>query len=128
MLFRSPETGRVVAGVRTANGRGLADARTLLRAGAVRFDGSPANTTLGIIATNATLTKTEAKRVAQMAHDGYARAIAPVHTPVDGDTIFVLATGGRTTPADAGQIGVLAADVMARAIVRAATDRFVDRA
>jgi L-aminopeptidase/D-esterase-like protein len=116
----NPETGRVVAGVRTANGRALADARTLLRSGAVRFDGSPSNTTLGVIATNAKLTKTEAKRVAQMTHDGYARAIAPVHTPVDGDTVFVLATGGRTGRVDPGQIGVLAADVMARAIVRAA--------
>ena len=54
---------------------------------------SAQNTTLGVVATNARLTKTEAKRVAQMAHDGFARAIAPVHTPVDGDTIFVLATG-----------------------------------
>jgi L-aminopeptidase/D-esterase-like protein len=73
-----------------------------------------------VVATNARLTKTDAKRVAQMAHDGYARAIAPVHTPVDGDTIFVLATGARTQPADAGQIGVVSADVVATAIVRAA--------
>ena len=116
----NPATGQVVAGVRNANGRGFADARALLRSGAVSFDTGASNTTLGIIATNATLTKTEATRVAQMTHDGYARAIAPVHTPVDGDTVFVLATGGRAGRADVGQIGAVAADVMATAIVRAA--------
>lgn len=116
----NPATGQVVAGVRNANGRGFADARALLRSGAIGFDSGTSNTTLGIVATNATLTKTEATRVAQMTHDGYARAIAPVHTPVDGDTVFVLATGGRAGRADAGQIGALAADVMATAIVRAA--------
>jgi L-aminopeptidase/D-esterase-like protein len=55
-----------------------------------------------------------------MAHDGFARAIAPSHTPADGDTIFALATAARTGNADVGQIGALAADVMAEAIVRAA--------
>jgi L-aminopeptidase/D-esterase-like protein len=58
-------------------------------------------------------------RVAEMAHDGFARAIVPVHTPVDGDTVFALATGSKTGAADVGQIGALAADVMADAIVRA---------
>lgn len=115
-----PATGKVVAGVRTTDGRSLADARTLLRAGAIAFAPSNQNTTLGIVATNARLTKTEAKRVAQMTHDGYARAIAPVHTPVDGDAIFALATGARTGTADVGLIGALGADVMATAIVRAA--------
>lgn len=115
-----PDTGKVLAGVRKADGRTFADARVLLRAGAVVFDGGARNTTLGVIATNARLTKTEAKRVAQMAHDGYARALAPVHTPVDGDTVFVLATGSRSGPASVGQVGAIAADVMAAAIVRAA--------
>ncbi len=115
-----PATGAVVAGVRAADGRSLADARVRLRSGAIAFDGGAQNTTLGVVATNARLSKTDAKRVAQMAHDGYARAIAPVHTPVDGDTIFVLATGGHAQSATAGQVGALAADVMATAIVRAA--------
>jgi L-aminopeptidase/D-esterase-like protein len=79
------------------------------------------NTTLGVVATNARLTKTQAKRVAEMAHDGFSRAIAPSHTPVDGDSIFALATGAKTGPADAGLVGALAADVVAGAIVRAAT-------
>jgi len=117
-----PQTGRVVAGVRAADGKSFADARTLLRTGAIRFGNDGQNTTLGVVATNARLTKTEAKRVAQMAHDGYARAIAPAHTPVDGDAIFVLATGVLAGPADTGQIGALAADVIASAIVRAARE------
>jgi L-aminopeptidase/D-esterase-like protein len=112
-----PSTGQIVAGARTADGRGFADARTLMRAGNLRFQ-TAENTTLGVVATNATLTKVEAKRVAEMAHDGYARAIVPSHTPVDGDTIFTLATGSRTGRADAGLVGVLAADVVARAILR----------
>jgi L-aminopeptidase/D-esterase-like protein len=115
-----PATGRVVAGVRTADGRGLADARLLLRSGTTRPSRTGGNTTLGVVATNAVLTKTQATKVAQMAHDGYARAISPVHTPSDGDTIFALATGTARSPADVGRIGALAAEAMADAIVRAA--------
>ena len=114
-----PATGRTVAGVRGADGRELADARKLLRAGLLRFE--PGNTTLGVVATNAALTKTEATCVARMAHDGFARAIAPSHTPVDGDAIFTLATGERPGAAAVGVIGALAAEVVADAIVRAAT-------
>jgi L-aminopeptidase/D-esterase-like protein len=114
-----PDNGHVVAGVRTPDGNGLADARTLIRAGAVTFRAGE-NTTLGVIATNAILTKTEATRVAEMAHDGFARTIVPAHTMVDGDAIFALATGTKTGPADSGLVGVLAADVMAQAVVRAA--------
>ena len=120
-----PANGQVVAGVRTADGKAFADARKLLRAGGPAAPAAARqNTTLGVIATNARLTKTEATRVAQMAHDGYARALAPSHTPGDGDVIFTLATGsaGATGAAssDAGVVGALAADVMADAIVRAA--------
>jgi L-aminopeptidase/D-esterase-like protein len=115
-----PSTGQIIAGARTADGQTFADARKLLRSGAIRFGTPGQNTTLGVVATNAALTKTEVTRVAEMAHDGFARAIVPVHTPVDGDTIFAVATGSRTGAADVGQIGALAADVMAEAIVRAA--------
>lgn len=115
-----PATGAVVAGVRTIDGKALADARTLIRAGATR----PAvrageNTTIGVVATNATLTKAQAKKVAQMAQDGMARAISPAHTMGDGDTIFAMATGERAETADVTTIGALAADVLAEAIVRA---------
>lgn len=117
-----PATGRVVAGVRTEDGRGFADVRTLLRSGALLRDRPPSgveNTTIGVVATNAVLDKAQATKVAQMAHDGYARAISPVHTPGDGDVIFSLATGALSGQANVGMIGALAAEVMADAIVRA---------
>jgi L-aminopeptidase/D-esterase-like protein len=114
-----PMTGSVVAGVRGADGK-LADARKRLREGGVRPGRAGENTTIGVVATNAKLTKVQAQKVAQMAHDGYARAISPVHTPGDGDTIFSLATGTWDGPTNYGTIGALAAEAMADAIVRAA--------
>ncbi len=89
-----------------------------------KADAAPgANTTIGIVATNADLTPVEARRVAIMAQDGLARAVRPVHAPVDGDTIFVLATGTVPLGAEARYravtgIGALAADCVARAIAR----------
>lgn len=77
------------------------------------------NTVIGVIATNALLTKAQATKVAQMAQDGLARAIRPAHTPFDGDTIFTLATGQKE--ADVSTVGTFAAEVMSEAIVRAAT-------
>ncbi len=115
-----PWTGEVVAGVRGPDGK-LADARKLVRQGGGREGRSGENTTIGIVATNAKLIKVHAQKMAQMAHDGYARAISPVHTPADGDTIFSLATGTWDGQATYGQIGALAAEAMADAIVRAAT-------
>jgi L-aminopeptidase/D-esterase-like protein len=115
-----PSTGKVVAGVRTADGKGFEDARVLLRRGTPSQARQGENTTLGVIATNATLTKTQAMRVAQMAHDGFARAISPVHTSADGDAIFALATGAMSGAGNESRIGSLAAEVMADAIVRAA--------
>lgn len=114
-----PVTGRVVAGTRNADGT-LADARSLLRAGAAISGPPPGeNTTLGVVATNARLSKAEMERVAMMADDGLARAISPVHTMSDGDTMFSLATGQWDGPADVSRIGALAAEVVAEAIVRA---------
>lgn len=115
-----PATGSIVAGVRTTDGRALADARRLLREGARIRSSVGENTTIGVVATNARLTKAQATKVAQMAHDGLARAIAPAHGPVDGDTIFALATGTHAGEVDLVTIGALAADAMAQAIVRAA--------
>jgi L-aminopeptidase/D-esterase-like protein len=115
-----PGTGRVVAGMRTEDGKQLADVRSLLRRGALKLPPPEPlqHTTIGVVATNATLTKAQATKVAQMAHDGLARAIVPAHTSGDGDAIFALATGTRG-PADLDTIGALAADAMADAIVRA---------
>src|SRR5262249_6584090 len=87
-----PSTGKVVAGVRTEDGKGLVDIRTFIRAGVLNQAKPGQNTTIGVIATNARLTKAQAAKVAQMAHDGFARAISPSHTPFDGDTIFTVAT------------------------------------
>jgi L-aminopeptidase/D-esterase-like protein len=115
-----PWTGQVVAGVRGADGK-LADARKLLRGGGGREGRAGENTTIGVVATNAKLTKVQAQKMAQMAHDGDARAISPVHTPGDGDTIFSVGTGTWDGTVNYGQIGSLAAEVMADAIVRAAT-------
>lgn len=115
-----PATGEVVAGVRTEDGKGLADARKLVRSGVLNRPRPGTNTTIGIIATNAELTQAEATKVARMAHDGFARAISPTHTPGDGDTIFAVATGTHTGPAGLTVVGALAAEVMADAVVRAA--------
>jgi L-aminopeptidase/D-esterase-like protein len=124
-----PATGRVVAGVRTADGKGLSDVRMMVRKGEIggrRGTAPPSprpleNTTIAVVATNAVLTKAQAQKVAQMAHDGLARAISPAHTPFDGDTIFALATGTHSGEANLSLIGALAAEVMADAILRGAT-------
>ena len=74
------------------------------------------NTTIGVVATDAKLTKAQAQRMATCAHDGYARAIRPVHTQMDGDTIFALATGEAEGTAHPVQLCAAAAEAMARAI------------
>jgi L-aminopeptidase/D-esterase-like protein len=116
-----PMTGQVVAGALGPDGRTFLDARRVLRNGQIAVPEAPpgANTTIGIVATNATLTKAEATKVAQMAQDGLARTIYPAHTTRDGDAVFSLATGTWTGSADVTVIGALAADVMAEAILRA---------
>jgi L-aminopeptidase/D-esterase-like protein len=118
-----PATGQVVAGMRSDDGTSLVDVRKLIRSGRLpsRQAGGE-NTTIGVVATNAKLTKAQATKVAQMAHDGLARAISPSHTAADGDAIFALATGlFSSDTADVTTIGALAAEAMADAIVRAAT-------
>jgi L-aminopeptidase/D-esterase-like protein len=81
-----------------------------------------ANTTIAIVATDAALTRVELKRIAIMANDGFARALRPVHTPFDGDTVFALSTAKRAIseprPRDVMRLGSIAADCLARAIAR----------
>jgi len=80
------------------------------------------NTTLAVVATDAVLTRVRARRLAVMAQDGLARAIRPVHTPYDGDTVFALSTGQRALEdpeANLARLGMLAADCLARAVARA---------
>jgi L-aminopeptidase/D-esterase-like protein len=118
-----PITGKIIAGARTENGKGLIDIRTRIKSGALLKAREPRigqNTTLGVVATNAQLTKTQATKISQMAHDGFARALAPAHTPFDGDTIFTLATSAYHENVDLLTVGALAAEVVAEAIVRAA--------
>lgn len=105
-----PNSGRMVAGMRS--GPTLA----WMRSGKTR-SAITSNTVIGVIATNAKLTKAQATKVAQMAQDGLARAIRPAHTMFDGDTIFALSTAN--VKADVSTVGAFAAEVMAEAIVRA---------
>jgi L-aminopeptidase/D-esterase-like protein len=112
-----PRSGTLVAGVRTPDGKGLADARMLVRRGSAPPPKPGQNTTIGVVATNARLTKVQATKVAQMAQDGLARAIYPSHTMADGDTIFALATG-EIDNSDVTRIGALASDAVVEAIVR----------
>jgi L-aminopeptidase/D-esterase-like protein len=116
-----PATGRRIAGLRSADGRTLVGTMNLILAGlpvdAPLPDGG-GNTTLVVVATNATLSKTEASKVAQMAHDGLARTVNPVHTPRDGDTVFALSTGHAIVPGGVLTVGALAAEVTARAVLR----------
>ena len=77
------------------------------------------NTTLAVVATDAVLTKTQATKVAQMGHDGLARAIDPIHTMYDGDTVFALATGAAGRTADASIVGAVGARVLAQAVLNA---------
>ena len=115
-----PDTGRVLAGARTADGQGLADIRRSLLAGEAPIPilaGS--NTTIGVVATDAKLTKVQANRLAQVAHDGLARAINPVHTVADGDTLFALATGHHDKHPGMMVLATMAAEAVARATVRA---------
>jgi L-aminopeptidase/D-esterase-like protein len=113
--------GQPVAGVRAASGPGLENPFDLVRRGVLPPDPARSGeaTTIGVIATNARLTKAQALKVAEMGHDGFARSIVPAHTPSDGDTLFTLATGSRTAESNVGQIGALAAEAVSEAILRA---------
>lgn len=111
--------GQVVAGALAADGKGFIDARNAVRSAPAEPSRPGENTTIGVVATNAPLTRAQAKRMAMTAHDGYARAIFPVHTMADGDAIFALATGNYKGPLDLSRIDALAAQVMEEAILRA---------
>ena len=115
-----PATGRVVAGARTADGTALFGTMQALLRGEVPASLQPGMaTTIGVVATDAVLTKAQANKMAQMAHDGLARSINPVHTMTDGDTLFALATGASGRSASLTLIGALGAEVMATAVLRA---------
>lgn len=115
-----PDTGQVIAGARTEQGTACLDSKKALLGGATPqhlLAGS--HTTIGVIATDALLDPAQARRLAQVAHDGLARAINPVHTQFDGDTLFALATGQSGLPGDPLLLATLAAEATARATVNA---------
>jgi L-aminopeptidase/D-esterase-like protein len=116
-----PATGQVLAGARqTAESSVLGDTQAMLLNGQKLHRVLPGtNTSIGVIATNATLTKAQSKRVAMSAHDGLARAVRPAHTPYDGDTFFAIATGEVKDAPDVMLLNVMAAEVTARALVNA---------
>ena len=112
------EQGRILAGARrSAQSRQFENTvRKMLDGAEAKFEGG--NTTLAVVATNAKLTKVEATKLAQLAQAGVIRAISPVHTTRDGDTIFTLSTGAMP-PIDINALGIAAAEVLAAAIRRA---------
>ncbi len=114
----NPVTGEVLAGVLQKDGSAILNTEDIMVENiADRTIGFTANTTLGTVVTNAGLTKSQATKVASMAHNGYARTIRPAHTMVDGDTIFAISTG--QIPADISVVGMLAARVVGQAVLRA---------
>lgn len=110
--------GAILAGARRPSGEFLDARRHILQvADHPHFNRMMEHTTLSVVVTDALFTKTQAGLVARMAHDGLARAISPVHTPVDGDAVFVLSTGRWRS--NVFQAGVAAAEVVAASIRRA---------
>lgn len=114
---RDPHTGKILAGPYDAETGKITDSLEYMKTHSCYKPLPGTNTTIGAVAVNADLTKAEAKKIAQMAHNGLARTIFPVHTMSDGDTIFALGTGGGRASVDL--IGTMAAVVMAEAIMNA---------
>lgn len=112
------EDGTILAGLLKADGSGLSSTLEEMFSDADKLAVMPpCNTTLGVIVTNARLTKTQLCKVAGMTHNGYARAIRPVHTSADGDSIYALSVGDL--PGNVDLIGAMAAYAMERAIIQA---------
>lgn len=118
-----PKTGRIIAGARTPDGKSFLNIMQTFRSGrgVVQNTAPGQNTTIGVVATNARFDKTQMTKIAEMSHDGMARAINPTHTPSDGDTLFALSTGTSTAGANLTAIGALAAEMVSEAILRAVT-------
>lgn len=111
------ENGKVIAGALNDKKTETIDTYKLMKQGESKGGFSIDNTTIGVIATNAKLTKAECKKISQMGHDGYAKAIFPIHTPHDGDTIFTISTGKIET--DITLLGSLAVEAVEKSIINA---------
>jgi L-aminopeptidase/D-esterase-like protein len=118
-----PDSGRRIAGPRGEKPGSMLDGGKLIASGKTPWPEAGANTTLAVVATNAALSVEQANRLASVAHDGFARAIRPAHTMVDGDIVFALATGDvpLESPAHVRAIEALAVRAVERAIVRGVT-------
>ena len=115
-----PDSGRLLAGARSADGQRLIGTQQALLQGLALQPPIPGtHTTIGIVGTNARLDKAQARRLAMSGHDGLARSIRPVHTPFDGDTLFAMATGTEPATPDLLLLTVMAAEATARAVVDA---------
>jgi L-aminopeptidase/D-esterase-like protein len=114
-----PKTGKIIAGARKPDGSGFLDSMAQLREGREVQLPIGGNSTIGVVATNVAFEKVQLTKIAQMAQDGFARTINPVHTLADGDTIFAVSTGTISVKANHGAIGALAAEAMAEAVLRA---------
>ena len=115
-----PATGAVVAGARSADGGSMIGTTRAILDGAVLAQLLPGSaTSIGVVATDAVIDKVQANKIAQMAHDGLARSIDPVHTQADGDTLFALGTGSSGLRVHTTVLGALAAVVVTRAVLNA---------
>jgi len=114
-----PDSGQVLAGPRREEPGSFTSTLEILRANPPLSPFTAENSTVGVVATDAVLTKEQAYRLAVIAQTGLARTIRPVHTPVDGDTIFALATCRNETPTDVLQLGALGARALERAVISA---------
>ena len=111
------EDGKIIAGTLNNERKTVLSSYELMKNGVNNGGFSIDNTTIGIVATNAKLDKAQCTKISQMAHNGYAKAIFPIHTPHDGDTIFTMATGEVET--DITLLGSLAAEVVEKSIINA---------
>ncbi len=119
------KTGEKIAGLLTEDRKSFRDTVEMMCASTDVVDNKfTGNTTIGVVITNADLKKPALCKIAGMAQDGYARAIRPVHTSADGDSIYAVSVGNETgkIKADQDLVGTLAAEVMSAAIVRAVTN------
>lgn len=113
---RHPATGEILAGARGEDGK-IRDSLSWMMDAASPPAPTGTNTTIAVVASNANLNKVQANKVAQMAHNGLAKTIHPVHTMSDGDTIFAIATGG--VDGSVNLVGTLCVEVLAEAVVNA---------
>ncbi|EQK46420.1 P1 family peptidase [Paraclostridium bifermentans] len=111
------ENGQIIAGVLNDDKNDFLNTYDLMKKGVNKGGFNIDNTTIGAVVTNAKLSKAECKKISQMAHNGFAKSIFPIHTPHDGDTIFTLATGEVET--DITLLGSIASEVVEKSVISA---------